>query len=339
VNVLVTGVAGYIGSHVAKGLSRYGHRPIVLDSLVRGSAATVKWGPLIVADLADGPQLVGFIRRYRIDAVIHMAGFAYVAESMIAPELYFRNNVANTLNLLEAMAKAGVRMLVFSSTCSTFGASDTAQLSETSAQRPVSPYGESKLCAERMLPWFEHANGLRWVALRYFNAAGADPDGETGEFHEPEPHLVPRAIAAATDHDSILEVFGKVFSTSDGSAVRDFVHVSDLADAHVKALQYLNNGGMCRPFNLGSGTGRSVFEVLEAVKRISGRKVPYSIRPARPGDPACLIANSQSAFDELDWQPQRSTLDCIVETALAWHLSTEKRACVNRLRTCLGAHP
>jgi UDP-arabinose 4-epimerase len=317
-DLLVTGGAGYIGSHTAKALALAGWRPIVIDNLERGHRDAVRWGPFVEGDLADRALLDRVFREYPIDAVIHFAAYAYVGESMQAPGRYFQNNVANTLNLLSAMQVAGVQKIVFSSTCATYGYPTTIPISEEHVQRPVNPYGESKLMVERLLHWYGEAHSFNWVALRYFNAGGADPDGELGEEHDPEPHLIPLAIAAAGDSRRCLEVYGTDYDTPDGTAVRDYLHVTDLADAHVSAVRYLCRGGSSAAFNLGTGRGYSVREVAAMVEKVSGAKVRTREVGRRPGDPPCLIADPGKANRALDWSPHHSSLEQIVRTAWQW---------------------
>jgi len=318
-NVLVTGGAGYIGSHTCKALAAAGYSPIALDSLVYGHRWAVRWGPLERVDLADRDAVARALRDHRIDAVIHFAAYAYVGESMTDPGKYFRNNVANTLNLLEAMRAASVRAIVFSSTCATYGVPDAVPIAEDHPQRPVNPYGESKLFIERALHWHGVAHGLRWMALRYFNAAGADPDGEIGEDHEPETHLIPLAIETALGRRSELQVMGTDYPTPDGTAVRDYIHVTDLADAHVRALRYLAEGGTSGSLNLGTGNGHSVREVVAMVERVSGRKVNTRNAPRRAGDPPALVAAPGRARELLGWESRWSSLESIVRTAFRWH--------------------
>ena len=317
--VLVTGGAGYIGSHTAKALARAGLEPVVLDSLRYGHAWAVRWGPLVEMDLADRDGLASVFRKYSFEAVVHFAAFAYVGESMREPSEYFRNNVVNTLNLLDAMRAHNVNRIVFSSTCATYGDPQHIPMAETHPQNPVSPYGESKLMVEKLLQWYGRAYGLNWTALRYFNAAGADAEGELGEVHDPETHLIPRAIAAANRELPELELFGTDYPTPDGSAVRDYIHVTDLADAHVKALARLTDGGSNRAFNLGTGRGHSVREVIAAVGRATGQKVPFRECPRREGDPPVLVADARAANRELAWTPRHSSLENIVETAYRWY--------------------
>lgn len=317
--VLVTGGAGYIGSHTCKALSAAGYLPVTLDNLVYGHPWAVKWGPLVQADLADRSALRQAFHDYPVRGVVHFAAYAYVGESMSFPEKYFRNNVINTLNLLEAMNEASVRPIVFSSTCATYGVPREVPIPEDHAQQPINPYGESKLFIEKALHWHDVAHGVRYAALRYFNAAGADPDGEIGEDHEPETHLLPLAIEAALGKRERLEIFGTDYPTPDGTAIRDYIHVTDLATAHVKALGQLLAGGSSMKLNLGTGSGHSVREVVEAVARVARRPVPVRESPRRPGDPPSLVAAPSRAGEVLDWRPQYSDLATIVATAWRWH--------------------
>ena len=317
--VLVTGGAGYIGSHTCKALARAGYLPVALDNLDRGHKRAVRWGPFIQGDIRDRRLLECTIREHRIDSVVHFAAYAYVGESMRDPGKYFANNVSATLGLLEAMQAHRVQRIVFSSTCSTYGVPESLPISDEHAQHPINPYGESKLFVERTLHWYGVAHGLRSVSLRYFNAAGADPDGDLGEDHEPETHLIPLAIGAALGKRPPLEIYGTDYPTADGTAVRDYVHVSDLADAHVCALQYLQRGGASRAFNLGTGNGHSVREVIAAVERTGKRDVPRRVGPRRAGDPASLVAAPGRSRELLGWAPQRSDLDTIVATAWRWY--------------------
>ena len=316
--VLVTGGAGYIGSHACKALARAGHLPVALDNLVQGHEAAVRWGPLVAGDIRDRALVEGVIRAHRIDAVIHFAGHAYVGESMRDPGKYFATNVAGSLVLLEAMQACGVGRIVFSSTCATYGIPQSLPIRDEEVQRPINPYGESKLFVERALHWYGVAHGLRSVSLRYFNAAGADPDGELGEDHEPETHLIPLAIGAALGRRPPLQIFGTDYPTPDGTAVRDYVHVSDLADAHVRALDYLEAGGESSAFNLGTGRGHSVREVVTSVERAAKRTLPRRDAARRAGDPASLVAAPGRTRERLGWTARRSDLDTIIGTAWRW---------------------
>ena len=317
--VLVTGGAGYIGSHTCKALAAAGYLPVALDNLVHGHRWAVRWGALEVADLGEPQALARILRRHQVGAVIHFAAYAYVGESMTDPGRYFRNNVANTLNLLEAMRAADVGRIVFSSTCATYGVPQAVPIAEDHPQLPVNPYGESKLFIERALHWHGLAHGLRWMALRYFNAAGADPDGEIGEDHDPETHLIPLAIETALGRRRELQVMGTDYPTPDGTAVRDYVHVTDLADAHVRALRHLEADGAAGALNLGTGCGHSVREVVAMVERVSGRKVATCSAPRRAGDPPALVAAPGRARELLGWEPRWSSLPTIVQTAYRWH--------------------
>lgn len=330
VPVLVTGGAGYIGSHTAKTLARAGFQPVVLDDLSTGHRWAVRWGPLIEADLGDRAAVRAALQGYGIRAVIHFAARAYVGESMRDPRGYFRNNVVHSLELLDAMLDAGVDVIVFSSSCATYGLPEVLPITEDHPQRPLSPYGESKLVVERALHWYGHAYGLRWLALRYFNAAGADPEGELGEVHHPETHLIPRAILAVLGRVGPLEVYGTDYPTPDRTAIRDYVHVTDLADAHVLGLRYLLDGGGSMALNLGTGCGHSVREVVAAVERVGGGPVPLREAPRRPGDPPALVADARRAREVLGWQPRYSELDAIVETAWRWHAVYETRVAVGQ---------
>jgi len=318
-NVLVTGGAGYIGSQTANRLALAGHQPIVVDNLSCGHEWAVRWGPFERGDLADRAWLGDVLRRHRVEAVVHFAASTYVGESMANPGLYFRNNAVNSLHLLEAMTAAAIGTIVFSSSCATYGLPQTLPIDESHPQAPVSPYGESKLIVERMLHWFGVAHGVRSAALRYFNAAGADPDGELGEVHDPETHLLPLVIEAALGRRPPVGVFGTDYPTPDGTAIRDYVHVSDLADAHLAALEYLSGGGGSTALNLGTGRGHSVLEVIAAVEQVTGRTVPRKEAPRRAGDPPSLVADARRAAEVLSWTPRFPDLRTIVEHAWRWH--------------------
>jgi UDP-arabinose 4-epimerase len=318
-NILVTGGAGYIGSHACKALAKAGFTPIAYDSLVYGHREAVRWGPLIEADLADRARLAETLRHHEIAAVMHFAAFAYVGESMTKPELYFNNNVVNTIGLLDVMLAAGVRHIVFSSTCATYGTPDTVPITEETPQRPVNPYGETKLMIERALHWYGQAHGMTYAALRYFNAAGADPDGEIGEHHDPETHLIPLILDAAQGKRAEIDIFGTDYPTPDGSAVRDYIHVQDLAEAHVAAITHLTAGGASIALNLGTGSGHSVREVIDAAERITGRRIPRRETGRRPGDPAALVADAGKARRTIGWTAKVSDLDSIIATAWRWH--------------------
>jgi UDP-arabinose 4-epimerase len=317
--VLVTGGAGYIGSHACKALAQAGYTPVVLDNLSRGHRDAVRWGPLVIGELADRELVTATLRRFDIAAVMHFAALAYVGESMTRPDLYFRNNVVDSLALLEAMREVGLRHFVFSSSCATYGVPESVPIREISAQRPVNPYGESKLMVERLLHWYGAAYGFSYAALRYFNAAGADPEGEIGENHDPETHLVPLVLLAALGRRPQVDIYGTDYPTPDGSAIRDYIHVTDLADAHVRALRHLERGGAGTALNLATGRGYSVREVIAAAERVTGRPVPRHEAPRRPGDPPVLVADATLAREVLDWVPRHSDLDTIIATAWKWH--------------------
>lgn len=315
--VLVTGGAGYIGSHTAKALAASDFVPISYDNLIHGHRWAVKWGPLIEGDICDREKLLDTMREYDITAILHFAGFAYVGESMASPERYFNNNVLGSLALFDAALEAGVRHIVFSSTCATYGIPERLPIVEDTPQCPVNPYGETKLIIERALRWYAAAHPLTWTVLRYFNAAGADPDGELGEQHDPETHLIPLVLDAALGNKPV-EVFGGDYRTSDGTCVRDYIHVTDLADAHVLALRYLIQGGASIALNLGSGEGHTILDVIRSVQKTTGREVPHRIVERRPGDPPILIADPSLAEKTLVWHPRHSSLDSIVRSAWAW---------------------
>ncbi|HEY0705474.1 MAG TPA: UDP-glucose 4-epimerase GalE [Polyangia bacterium] len=318
-SILIVGGAGYIGSQTAKAAAASGLKPVVLDNLSCGHRWATKWGPLEEGDLADSAFIRAVIERHNVKAVVHFAAHAYVGESMAHPRKYFRNNVAGTLNLLDAMLDAGVKTIVFSSSCTVYGERHTGgPISEASSTDPVNPYGESKLMVEKILRWYQTAYDLSWVALRYFNAAGADPGGELGEDHEPETHLIPLTIAAALGRRPTLRIFGTDYPTPDGTAIRDYIHVADLADAHLRAIDHLDRGGASLTLNLGTGQGSSVKDVVAAVERASGKRVPVVLEPRRAGDPAALVADARKAYEVLGWRPAHSRLDTIVRDALAW---------------------
>lgn len=318
--MLVTGGAGYIGSHAAKALSRAGYRVVVYDNLVAGHREAIKYGPFVEGDIADVAAVRDAIRRHEVFAVMHFAAFLDVGESVREPARYYRNNVIGALGVLEAMAAESVGYFVLSSTCATYGEPRETPIPETHPQHPINSYGETKLAIERALPHFERAHGLRSVALRYFNAAGADPDGEIGEDHAPETHVIPRAIDAATGGER-LQLFGVDYPTPDGTCLRDYIHVSDLADAHVRALDVLVETAKSDAYNLGTGVPQSVRQVIDTVERVTGRRVPWTSAPRRPGDPAALYAAVQKAQTALGWTPRFPDLESIVRTAWAWHQS------------------
>jgi UDP-glucose-4-epimerase GalE len=318
-SILVTGGAGYVGSHACKALAKAGYVPVVFDNLSRGHREAVRWGPLVVGDISDRAALVTTLKQHSAAAVMHFAAFAYVGESVADPALYYRNNVIGTLTLLDAMRDADISPMVFSSTCAVYGLPEKIPMREDTPLGPVNPYGETKLAIEQALRWYSRAHGIRFAALRYFNAAGADAEGEIGEMHEPETHVIPLAIRAALGQGGPIDILGTDYPTADGTAVRDYIHVTDLAEAHVGALAYLNQGGESASINLGTGVGTSVLELLGAVERVSGRKVPSIAAPRRTGDPPALVADPGRAAELLGWRARHSEIDTIVRTALAWH--------------------
>ncbi len=318
--IIVTGGAGYIGSHACKALAKAGYAPVAYDNLVYGHEDAVKWGPLEIGDILDADRLSAVFEKYRPAAVMHFAAYAYVGESILEPGKYYRNNVTGSLTLLDAMKRHDVGRLVFSSTCATYGNPVHDLIDETHPQVPVNPYGATKLVMERALKDYQSAYGLDWISLRYFNAAGADPDGEIGEDHNPETHLIPLAVDAALGRRDALHLFGADYETPDGTCIRDYVHAADLADAHVRALKNLENGEACQALNLGSGTGHSIRQVLSKLSALCDRPVPVIEAARRVGDPPILVANAARARHVLGWQPRHSDLDTILKTALAWRL-------------------
>lgn len=313
--VLVTGGAGYIGSHTCKLLAETGIEPVVYDNLTTGHRDTVRWGPFIEGDILDADRLKQALKDYRAEAVIHFAGSAYVGESVENPAKYYTNNVAGSLSLLAACRAAQVLNLIFSSSCATYGAPEQLPITESTPQRPLSPYGRSKLMVEQILADFASAYGLRYVALRYFNASGADPDGELAERHDPETHLIPRALLAASGTLPHLSIFGDNYETDDGTCERDYVHVTDLAGAHVLAVDYLSVGGANLAVNLSSGHANSIRQIISAVNRVTSREVPVIVNARRPGDPGALVAVPTLASERLGFSPRFSDIDTIVRTA------------------------
>jgi UDP-arabinose 4-epimerase len=317
--ILVTGGAGYIGSHTCKALAKSGFLPICYDNLQNGHREMVRWGPLEKGNIADRASLDYAFSQHQPEAVIHFAAFAYVGESIEQPEKYYRNNVAGTLTLLEAMKDHGIDKLVFSSTCATYGIPRSIPIPEDHPQKPISPYGASKWMVERMIEDFSVAHAFKAICLRYFNAAGADHDAEIGEAHHPETHLVPLAIHAATGvGGGALHIYGNDYDTPDGTCIRDYIHVSDLADAHVLALNAVSDCENNMAYNLSNGHGFSVREVIESVERVTGLTVPILNRPRRQGDPPILVGDSRRIREELGWRPQLTDLDDIVNTAWQW---------------------
>jgi UDP-glucose-4-epimerase GalE len=328
--VLVTGGAGYIGSHACKALARAGYKPVVYDNLSRGHRAAVRWGPLVEGDIADRAGVAAALDQHRASAVMHFAAYAYVGESVGDPATYYRNNLLGSLALFDAMRDVGVDRIVFSSTCATYGTPASTPIRETAPQLPVNPYGETKLAIERALHWYGQAYGLRSVSLRYFNAAGADPDGEIGEMHDPETHLVPLVLQTALGDRSHLDVYGTDYPTPDGTAIRDYIHVQDLADAHLRAFEHLGAGKQSAALNLGTGHGHSVREVVRVAEAVGGRPVRCRDTARRPGDPPALVADPSLAAELLGWRARMSDLETIVRTALAWHTSSAGRAAASQ---------
>lgn len=317
-SVLVTGGAGYIGSHACKALSAAGYLPVTYDSLVTGHKEAVKWGPLEVGDTKDKARLAEVMEKYDPTAVMHFAAFIAVGESVIDPAKYYDNNIFGSLCLLEAMRDHGLNKIVFSSTAAVYGEPETSQISEDHPKQPINPYGFSKYAVEVMLNDFALAHGIRSVALRYFNAAGADPDGEIGEGHDPETHLIPIVLEAAGGRRDKVLIFGDDYATPDGTCIRDYIHVTDLADAHVKALSYMDGQAGASAFNLGNGNGFSVREIVEMARRVTGRTIKTEIAPARDGDSAILIADFARAAANLGWQPRYTSVEDQVRHAWNW---------------------
>lgn len=317
--IVVTGGAGYIGSHAVRALTDAGHAVAVIDDLSEGHAQALPRGvELVRARLHDREQVHRLLVAHRADAVMHFAAWLKVGESVGKPIEYFNNNVAGTLAVLEAMRDAGVKRFVFSSTCAVYGEPTAVPIVEDEKKQPINPYGETKLAVERMLPFLERAFGLKWIALRYFNAAGAHPDGTIGEDHADEIHLIPLAIRAANG-GTPLKVFGEDYPTPDGTCQRDYIHVCDLADAHIRALEALERGAASSAYNIGTGTPHSVKSVIDTVGRVLGRPVAWESAPRRPGDPAVLYASSDRAQRELGWTPRFPDLEVIVRHAWQWH--------------------
>jgi UDP-arabinose 4-epimerase len=318
-HVLVTGGAGYIGSHTCKALAAAGFTPVTYDNLSEGHRWAVKWGPLEEGELADGPRLAAVIARYAPAAVIHFAASTAAGESVVNPGKFFRNNTAGSLSLLETLRDHGPKVLVFSSTAAVYGTPESDLIPEDHALLPINPYGASKLMVERMIEDFGAAHGLRYARLRYFNAAGADVDAEIGEAHEPETHAIPLALLTALGRREAFSLFGTDYPTPDGSAIRDYIHVADLAAAHVLALRHLLDGGGNLTLNLGTGEGHSVLSLIAAIERVTGRSLAVRRSPRRAGDPPRLVADPSRAQRLLGWRPALPALDEIVATAWRWH--------------------
>lgn len=321
--ILVCGGAGYIGSHVNKQLNKEGYETVVFDNLVYGHREAVKWGHFEQGDLKNIEDIERVFQKYSIDAVFHFAAYAYVGESVEEPEKYYYNNVANTLNLLHVMKKYGCNKIIFSSTCATYGEPEQVPITEDMPQNPINPYGATKLMMERIFRDYHTAYGLQFVVLRYFNAAGADPDGEIGESHNPETHIIPLVLDAASGKREDIKVFGTDYETPDGSCVRDYIHVYDLATAHLLALHHLEQGKESDFFNLGNTLGTSVLEVINSVWKVTGRDFKIALSDRRSGDPAILVGSSEKAQKVLGWKPIYGDIDTIVEHAWKWHENAE----------------
>ena len=317
--ILIAGGAGYVGSHAAKALAAAGHDGVVFDNLSRGHREFVRWGKLHEGDIRDGAALDAVFAAYRFDAVMHFAALAYVGESVTQPGRYYDVNVGGTRSLLDAMVRAGVGRIVFSSTCAVYGEPDTASITEQTRPDPINPYGMTKLVCERMIEDFGAAHSMQSVRLRYFNAAGGDPDGEIGEDHTPETHLIPLVLDAAMGRRPAISIFGSDYPTPDGTAIRDYIHVSDLADGHVRALQHLLSGGSSMSINLGTGQGASVAELIATAASVTGLHIPTETAARRAGDPARLVADPSQAKAILGWSAKRSDLRTILTDAWAWH--------------------
>lgn len=316
--ILVVGGAGYIGSHMVKYLSQQGHPVLTLDNLVTGYRDAVRYGEFIHGDIANRALLDDLFARYPIEAVMHFASFIQVGESVTHPDRYYHNNVVNTLSLLDAMRQAQIQSFIFSSTAATFGEPQYTPIDESHPQAPINPYGQSKWMVEKILADYGHAFGLRSLVLRYFNAAGADPLGELGERHEPETHLIPLVLQAASGRRPNISVMGRDYDTPDGTCIRDYIHVQDLCQAHHLALQALLEGALSADYNLGNGQGFSVEEVIQVAQTVTGRKIPVNDAPRRAGDPARLVADSRKIQTQLAWQPQYPDLESIIAHAWAW---------------------
>ncbi len=316
--ILVVGGAGYIGSHMCKYLARKGYLPVVLDNLSLGHRQAVQWGPLYEGNMDDQALLEKIFTTHEIKAVMHFAAFCYVGESVEKPLKYYQNNISSTLGLLASMLAHGVDKLIFSSTCATYGEPEFLPITEEHPQNPINPYGRSKLMMEQIFADLEVSDDLQTVCLRYFNAAGADPEGELGEDHDPETHLLPLVLQTALGQRDELTVFGNDYPTEDGTCIRDYIHITDLAQAHFLSLQHLLDGGGSKKYNLGNGNGYSILDVLETAGQVTGREIPYRFAARRPGDPAALVGAAAKATEELGWKPLYGNLEVILETAWSW---------------------
>jgi len=324
--ILIVGGAGYIGSHINKELSTRGKKTLVLDNLIYGHKEAVQWGEFVEADLNNPQQIRSIFEKYPITAVMHFAAFAYVGESVTDPKKYYHNNVANTLNLLDIMLEFNVKNFIFSSTCASYGNPIEIPITETHPQNPINPYGQSKLMVEKILSDYSHAYDFNYVALRYFNAAGADIEGDIGENHDPETHLIPLVLDVAIGKREDIKVFGTDYETKDGTAVRDYIHVTDLADAHILALEYLQKGGESTVFNLGNGEGYSVAEVIKCAAAVTKKEIKATNQARREGDPAILIGSAQKAKETLGWKPRYADLESIISSAWNWHQKLHQKS-------------
>ena len=324
--ILVTGGAGYIGSHINKLLAHEGYETVVFDNLIYGHREAVKWGTLIEGDLKNIDEIEAVFEKYPIEAVFHFAAYAYVGESVAEPEKYYYNNIGCTLNLLKVMRCHGCDKIIFSSSCATYGEPKKMPITEDMPQNPINPYGFTKYAVERIFKDYERAYGLKYVVLRYFNAAGADPEGEIGEAHDPETHIIPLMLDAASGKRPNVKVFGTDYPTRDGSCIRDYIHVSDLATAHLLALRHLEAGKESQFLNLGNTKGTSVLELIEAAKHVTGRDIPVVLSERRPGDPAILVGSSEKAKRVLGWEPMYGDIDTIIRHAWNWHSAFNKKS-------------
>ncbi|ADY74008.1 UDP-glucose 4-epimerase [Desulfurobacterium thermolithotrophum DSM 11699] len=322
--ILVTGGAGYIGSHVVKALGEKGYKVLVVDNLSKGHKEAVLYGKLVVADLEDKNTLDVIFKEFRPDAVMHFAAFIEVAQSLREPLKYYKNNTVNTINLLEVMLKNGVNKFIFSSTAAVYGNPEKVPIPEIEPIKPINPYGQSKAFVEKVLQDFDKSYGLKYVSLRYFNAAGADPEGRIGESHDPETHLIPLILKTAKGEKESIKIFGTDYPTPDGTCIRDYIHVDDLAEAHILALEYLLNGGSSEVFNCGYGHGFSVREVIDTARKVTGIDFKVEETERRPGDPAILVADSSKLRKVLDWKPKFDDLEYIIRTAWNWERRRER---------------
>lgn len=323
--VLITGGAGYVGSHTCKALAKMGYLPISLDNLIYGHKRAVLWGPFIKGDIADASVLDQIFCDYRPKAVIHFAAYAYVGESVEHPGKYYQNNVAGSISLLEAMRRHGCSKIIFSSSCATYGMPEQVPIPESHPQIPINPYGRTKLMMEQIIQDYGSAYGIRYAILRYFNAAGADPEGQIGEDHDPETHLIPLLLQTIQGRREYTEVYGTDYDTPDGTAIRDYIHVADLANAHLLALKYLSRSSQNLAVNLGTGQGSSVMEVINAVQKVTGKPVAYRPAGRRPGDPPVLVAKADQSFSLLGWRPEYIDIQKTISTAWNWQRNRPAR--------------